>query len=251
MDNLIFSDGKISKITINRPEKQNALNSETIMEITECVRKASSNKACRSILITGAGNRAFCAGADIGYLAGISKKADAEKFFDIFYKMRNTILESKKLVVAAINGYCLGGGNELALACDMRFASEDAVFGQPEVKLGIVPGGGATYSLAGIVGIGKAKEMILLGETLGAEEALRIGLINGVFKKNMLIDSTMQICRSINECGPHAVALAKHAIDSAYAVDYRHEKRAFIESVTSREGKNGINAFLGRRKADF
>lgn len=251
MDNVLFIKGKISRITINRPERHNSLDAKTLGELTACVGKASADKSCRSIIITGAGGKAFSAGADIGYISGISSKAAAEKFFGMFYAMRNSILKSPKLVVAAINGYCLGGGNELAMACDIRIASEDATFGQPEVKLGIVPGGGATYALGQITGVSMARELILTGRSFDAKEALRIGLVSRVLKKEALDSEAIRICKEADSCGPDAIALAKDAINKAYEIDCKNEEEAFVKAVMGKEGREGIKAFLQHRKAYF
>lgn len=251
MGKVLFESGKISRITINRPEKHNALDQETIKLITAYVGKASANKSCRCIVITGSGNDAFCAGADVKSIAGIKTRKEAENLFGLFYNMRKAITESPKAVIAMINGYCLGGGNELAAACDLRIASIDAVFGQPEVRLGIIPGGGATYALQNIIGIGKAKEMILTGKSISSGQAMRIGLVNGVCEAKDLEKNVSYICNEIASCGPNAVALAKSAINKATLSKYGFEKKAFADSILGREGKEGTGAFLEHRKAKF
>lgn len=248
MAKVLFESDVVSKITINRPEKHNALDAETAMLITKYVKKASSDDRCRCIIITGAGDKAFCAGADISQIAKLNTKKEAEEFFDILYKMRKEITESPKAVIAVINGYCLGGGNELAMACDLRIASIDSVFGQPEAVLGIIPGGGATYALQGIVGISRAKEMILTGESISAGKALRIGLVNSLCDKKDLMKIALELCESIVLCGPNAVALAKSAMNNATKADYRYERRAFVDSVISKEGRKGLQVFLERSK---
>ena len=249
MAKVLFEPDVISKITINRPEKYNALDSETAMLITKYVKKASSDSRCRCIIITGTGDKAFSAGADISHIANLKTKKEAGEFFDMLYKMRKEITESPKVVIAVINGYCLGGGNELAMACDLRIASTDSIFGQPETRLGIVPGGGATYSLQKIAGISRAKEMILTGKSISAGKALRIGLVNILRDKKDLMKSAFELCESVVLCSPNAVALAKSAINSASKDDYRCERRAFVDSVLSKEGRKGISVFLERSKA--
>ena len=139
MAKVLFEQDVVSKITINRPEKYNALDAETAMLITKYVKKASSDSRCRCIIITGSGEKSFSAGADVSHIAKLKTKQEAGEFFDILYKMHKEITESPKVVIAVINGYCLGGGNELAMACDLRIASTDSIFGQPEARLGIIP----------------------------------------------------------------------------------------------------------------
>jgi enoyl-CoA hydratase len=248
MAKVLFEPGVVSKITINRPEKYNALDAETAMLITKYVKKASSESRCRCIIITGAGDKAFSAGADVSHIAKLKTKQEAGSFFDILYKMRKGITESPKVVIAVINGYCLGGGNELAMACDLRIASTDSIFGQPEAKLGIIPGGGATYTLQSIVGISRAKEIILTGESISAGKALRIGLVNMLCDKRDLMKSALELCESVVLCSPNAVALAKSAINGAAKTDYRYERRAFVDSVVSKEGRMGISAFIERSR---
>jgi len=248
MAKVLFEQGMVSKITINRPERHNCLDAETAMLITQYVKKASSDSRCRCIVITGAGEKAFCAGADISYIARLKTRKEAEGFFDLLYKMRKAITESPKAVIAVINGYCLGGGNELAMACDLKVASIDSVFGQPEARLGIIPGGGATYALQGIVGISRAKEMILTGKSISAGKALRIGLVNSLCDKRDLMKNTLELCESVVLCGPNAIALAKSAMNKAAKADYRYERRAFVDSVVSKEGRKGILAYLEHSK---
>jgi enoyl-CoA hydratase len=248
MTKVLFESDVVSKITINRPEKHNALDAETAMLITKYVKKASSDGRCRCIIITGAGDKAFCAGADVSHIAKLKTGKEAKEFFDMLYKMRKEITDSPKVVIAAINGYCLGGGNELAMACDLRIASTDSIFGQPEARLGIVPGGGATYALQGIVGISRAKEMILTGKSISAGKALRIGLVNSLCDKKDLMKNALELCESIVLCGPNAVALAKSAMNNEAKADYRYERRAFVDSVISKEGRKGLQVFLERSK---
>ncbi len=247
MAKVLFESGEISKITINRPDKFNALDAETIKLITSYVKKASKDSKCRCIIITGSGGKAFCAGADVNYIAKIKTKREAESFFDLLYKMHKEIEESPKGVIAAINGYCLGGGNELAIACDIRIATIDSIFGQPEAMLGIVPGA-ATYSLPRIIGIGRAKEMILTGKSISSGKALRMGLVNSVCDKNDLMKNATHMCRHIAACSPGAVASAKHVINKTSAPEYRYAKKAFVESLLSKEGRERTKAFLERKK---
>ena len=251
MDKVLVEIGTISRVKINRPEKHNALDIETVELIVRAMAKASECKECRSIVISGSGGSAFCSGADLNYLYGISSQAEAEKAFDLFYKLRRSIIDSGKFVVAMIDGYCLGGGNEIAIACDARFASKGSFFGQPEVKLGLVPGGGSTYALAQLVGLPKAKEMILTGRNMDAYEALYIGLVNGIFEKAELSAAVDSLCNSVAACSPGAVAMAKSAINKVYEPDYRNERIAFARSVVGQEAKDGIRAFLDHKQPKF
>ncbi len=248
MEKVLFEPGVVSKITINRPERHNAIDGETAMLITKYVKKASSDSRCRCIVITGAGGKAFCAGADVSHIAKLKTRKEAGGFFDLLYRMRKEITESPKAVIAVISGYCFGGGNELAIACDLRIASIDSVFGQPEARLGIIPGGGATYSLHSIIGISRAKEMVLTGKSISAGKALRIGLVNSLCDKRDLTKNALELCESVVSCGPNAIALAKSAMNKAAKADYRYERRAFVESVVGKEGRRGIQAFLERNR---
>ncbi len=251
MDKVLVEIGAVSRVTINRPEKHNALDTETAELIVKAMMEASASKECRSIIISGSGGSAFCSGADLNYLYGLSSQAEAEKAFDLFYRLRRSIIDSSKFVVAMIDGYCLGGGNEIAIACDARLASKGSFFGQPEVRLGLVPGGGSTYALAQLVGLPKAKEMILTGRNIDAYEALDIGLVNGIFEKAELSVAVGSLCNSVAACSPGAVAMAKSAINKAYEPDYRNERMAFARSVINPEAKDGIRAFLDHKQPRF
>ena len=192
--NIIYSEGIITEITLNRPDRLNSLNRETLNELKQALNRISENQSCKCAIIKGAGSRAFSAGADLEYLYGLKDKAEAGEFFDLMYSVFHQIELIEKPFIAAIQGYCLGGGNELAIACDIRIASNDSVFGQPETTLGIVPGGGAQHKLPIIIGKEKAEELISTGKMLNAQEALKIGLVSLLVNKQDLYSEAERCC---------------------------------------------------------
>ena len=251
MAKIIVKKGLFTEISINRPEKHNALDAETLGQLSSAIIEASSDKMCKAIIISGAGGKAFSAGADITYLSEISNASDAENAFDTFYSTYKCIWDSSKPVIAAINGYCLGGGNELAMACDFRIATPESTFGQPEVKLGIVPGGGATYKLATLVGLQKARELIFTGNTINAKDALSLGLIDSIISNESLIEEAQKLCNSTASASGKAIGSAKRAINYGIGYDQSEEKKSFIECFISGDAKEGISAFIKHRKPNF
>ncbi|MGH7505465.1 MAG: enoyl-CoA hydratase-related protein, partial [Longimicrobiales bacterium] len=205
-------DDDIAVVTVNRPDKLNALNAATVVELGQAFRAIAEDEAARGVLVTGAGSKAFVAGADIGELAtmgplsGVSVSRDGQQVFRQLERMR-------KPVLAAVNGFALGGGLELALACHLRIASSNAKFGLPEVKLGIIPGYGGTVRLPRIVGRGRALELILTGDMIDAAEAHRIGLVNRVVEPDRLMESARGLLTTIVANGPVALALALESVD--------------------------------------
>jgi len=251
MAKIIIKKGLLTLISINRPEKHNALDSETLGLFSSAIIEASSDKMCKAIIISGAGGKAFSAGADVNYLSEISSARDAEDAFDTFYSTYKCIWDSPKPVIAAINGYCLGGGNELAMACDFRIATPESTFGQPEVKLGIVPGGGATYRLATLVGLQKAREIIFTGNTINAKEALSLGLIDSIISSEHLIEEAEKLCNAMASASGKALSSAKRAINYGIGYDQSEEKKSFIECFISGDAKEGVSAFIEHRKPNF
>jgi enoyl-CoA hydratase len=209
---LLTLQGHIAVLTVNRPKALNALNTDTLLEIGSVIDDISGNNDIYAVIITGAGEKAFVAGADISDMVGMSV-LEARKFGMLGSKTFRKIETMEKPVIAAINGYALGGGLELAMACDIRLASSTAKFGQPEVGLGIIPGFGGTIRLSRLIGQGMAKELILTAKTIDAEEALRIGLINRIVQPVALMDAAMELAESICRQAPIAVRLAKASIN--------------------------------------
>ncbi|CAA9549611.1 MAG: 3-hydroxybutyryl-CoA dehydratase [uncultured Thermomicrobiales bacterium] len=247
-------DGHVGVITINQPGVLNALNSERLHELLATVREASNNPSMRVIVLTGAGDRAFAAGADIREMAGLSRD-EALAFGRLGHATALALETAPQPVIAAVNGFALGGGCELALACDIRYAAENAVFAQPEVGLGIPPGWGATQRLPRLVNPSVAAEMIFTGKRVDAGEALRLGLVNAVFPADVLMERTFDLARMIAAQAPEAVRAAKRliAISRTNHSNQSHseEMRTFAEAFGGFEQQEGMRAFLDKRPAVF
>ena len=250
---LVDRRDRVAIITINRPEKRNALNIQTRAEGAAILDELHDDDAIRVVVFTGAGDKAFIAGADIAEFAG--RTALQQRAIMLERGLFNAIDTFPKPVIAMVNGYCLGGGCELALACDIRIASENASFGQPEINLGIIPGGGGTQRLPRLIGEGKAMEMILTGEIINAQEAFRCGLVNQVVPADHLEAKTMEIANRIAEKSPIALRLAKEAVKLASRSNLdeglRREVDLFALCFSSGDKDEGVKAFLEKRRADF
>lgn len=252
--NLLFNlSNGILTITINRPDKLNALNKLTIQEIGQVIQEAKNNPEVKAILITGAGTKGFVAGADISEFVGLTSeqgKAMAKAGQDIF----KSIEDCSKPVMAAINGFALGGGCELAMACHLRVASDNAKFGQPEVSLGLIAGYGGTQRLTQLIGKTKAMELHLTGDMITAEQALFLGLVNYVVPQPELIPRCLEILERIRSKSPKAIASAIVAIN-AYFMEgtdgYKIEIDEFGKCFSSEDFKEGTSAFLEKRKPAF
>ena len=240
-------------VTINRPDKLNALNKTVFDELNLVLDEIANNKEIRSVIITGAGPKAFIAGADITEFNGLdqaSAKALAKRGQDTFARIEN----SSKPIVAAVNGFALGGGCELAMACHFRIASENAKFGQPEVNLGLIPGYGGTQRLVQLVGKGKAMELLMSAQMVDAQEAKQLGLVNHVTSAENLLAEVKKILTLVNSKAPLAVAAC---IKSANAVfdekqnGYDLEINEFGKCFATNDMKEGTSAFLEKRKAEF
>lgn len=252
--NLILEKhGRVAVITVNRPEKLNALNIATRREILSAFEELRNDQEVRVVVITGAGDKAFIAGADINEFAGRTALQQREimrsgRAFDVMESF-------PKPVIAMINGFALGGGCELAMACDIRIASTRAKLGQPEIKLGIIPGGGGTQRLPRLVGEGKAMELILTGDMIGAEDALRLGLVNHVVAPEDLEAKTMELANRIAGMSPVALMAAKQAVKNAARLDLRAGLEAEIDlfslTFSSEDKEEGVHAFIEKRKPDF
>jgi enoyl-CoA hydratase len=241
-------------ITIDRPKVLNALNAQTVEEIGEAFEAARNDDGVKAVILTGGGEKAFVAGADINELAKmtpISGKATASKGQGVFFEIERF----PKPVIAAINGYALGGGCELALACHIRIASDKAQIGLPEVTLGIIPGYGGTQRLARLVGKGKALEIICTADRIGAAEAEKIGLVNKVVPADQLMATAEEMARKIASRGPVAVRCALEAVMSGSEMPF--EEGQFLEATlfgllcATDDMKEGMNAFLEKRAANF
>lgn len=247
------ADG-IGTITINRPEKRNALSRALIAELDDALGRAAGEKEIRGLILTGAGEKAFVAGADIQELAAISP-VEARAMSLTGQRVYRRLETMGKPSVAAINGFALGGGLELAMACTVRYAADNAKLGQPEVKLGIIPGYGGTQRLPRLVGRGRALELLLSGEVIDAAEAFRIGLVNGVVPPAELIERSRKWLGQVLANAPTAVALAMEAVDAGEGLGLddalRFEAAAFGLSAATQDRTEGMAAFLAKRQPRF
>jgi len=246
--------GAIAYLTINRPKALNALSQATLAEIKSALEDARDNTTVRGVILTGAGNRAFVAGADITEIATISA-VEAAEFTRRGQSVLDLIENLGKPVIAAVNGFALGGGCELAMACTLRLATENAKFGQPEVKLGVTPGFGGTQRLPRLIGKGLALQMILTAEAIDAREALRIGLINEVVAPDRLIARAEEILQIINANAPLAVRFSIEAVNRGLDVGQAEglviERALFAVCASSQDKHEGTSAFLEKRIPQF
>jgi enoyl-CoA hydratase len=247
------TDG-VALITLNRPKALNAINRMMIQELAQVLDQAEEDPETRVVILTGAEEKAFAAGADITEFQHISP-LEALHSSQGFQAAFNRIERLKKPVIAAVNGFCLGAGCELALACDMIFASDRARFGQPEVNLGFIPGGGATQRLSRLIGRARAKELIYTGEMIDAQEAYRIGLVNKVFPAAELMTAVRKLAQQVTSKGAVAIELAKKVIDEGYGVDLTSalalEAKAFALCFGTEDKAEGVTAFLEKRQPQF
>ena len=254
-NNILFEvKNKTGFVTINRPDKMNALNNATLDELKQCFTSIKNDENINVVIVTGAGEKAFVAGADISELNkldGSTGKKFAENGQAVFSLIENL----GKPVIAAVNGFALGGGCELALSCHIRFANEKAKFGQPEVNLGIIPGYGGTQRLTRLVNSGRAAELILTGDLIDANEALRIGLVNKIFSAEELISKAIEFTEKISSKGQVAVRKALLAIVSCDELSesdgLNYEAKLFAEGCGSEDFREGTSAFLEKRKPNF
>lgn len=247
------SDG-IGIITINRPDAMNAMNSDVVSELSITISDMIADKEIGVIIITGSREKAFVAGADIKAMQQMNAE-DALEFGKTGQEMTLVIENSPKPVIAAVNGFALGGGCEISLACHIRVASENAIFGQPEVLLGLIPGWGGTQRLPKIVGTGIANELITTGNQISAQEAHRIGLVNHVVTQTELMDTCKEIGKKILNNGPNAIAKSLNCIhesfDKSIEDGLEFEVKAFANLFSTEEAKEGLSAFVEKRKANF
>ena len=245
------NDG-ITVMTISAPKSLNALNSTILKEMSDFI--GSLDAKTRVLIITGDGEKSFVAGADISEMAHLNEPQGFE-FGRLGAQVFRRIETLPIPVIAAINGFALGGGCELAMSCDIRICSSNAKFGQPEVGLGIIPGFSGTYRLPKLIGQGYAKEMIYTGKVIRADEALRIGLVNAVYEQPELMEKAMEMARMMLKNAPVAIGLAKQSINEGYDLDadgaIALENKLFGKCFATRDQKEGMDAFLNKRKAEF
>jgi enoyl-CoA hydratase len=249
----ISVDGSLALVTINREDKLNALSSEVIGELTQAAAALEVSDEVRVVVVTGAG-KAFVAGADISEMQDLSP-VQAQAFAEMGGALGHSIETSEKPWIAAVNGFAFGGGCELALACDFIYAADKAKFGQPEVKLGVIPGFGGTQRLARRIGVAKAKELCMTGDVIDAAEALRIGLADAVVPQAELMDKVKKLAGRIAANGPLAVAEVKRLVHQGQSTSLEHalalEQRSFGLLFATSDQREGMQAFLAKRAAQF
>lgn len=250
---LIDRRGPVAFVRFNRPEKLNAMSLKMKDEIVEALNDCERDGAIRVVVFTGQGDKAFVAGADITEFQGRTPLEQWNLYRPPF--LYDAVDRFPKPVIAMINGYCLGGGCELAMSCDIRIASERAELGQPEINIGIIPGGGGSQRLPRLVGLGKAMQLILTGERISAAEAHRIGLVDEVVPHDQLESTTLRIANAIAEKSPVAVQLAKEAVKASARMPLdqglRYEHSLFSLIFSSRDKEEGVSAFLEKRRPRF
>lgn len=241
----------IFTVTINRPDKLNALNKDVMNDLNEVINEIESNNEIRGVILTGSGQKGFVAGADISEFTGLDSAAGKElarKGQEIFFKFENC----SKPVIAAVNGFALGGGCELAMACHFRIASDNAKFGQPEVNLGLIPGYGGTQRLVQLIGKGRALELLMTGNMIDASIALEYGLVNHVVPQDDLLPKAKMLLEVITSKAPLAIARCIKAANAVYGTQgYQEELNGFGECFETEDMKEGTTAFLEKRKAKF
>ena len=246
---------RVATITMNRPEAYNTITVGMAKEVLEALGEVAADDEMRAVVITGAGGKAFCTGADIKEARERGTLQLEKRFLALTNEMINAIEALPKPVIAAVNGYCLGGGYEIALACDFIIASEDASFGFPEIKLGVLPAAGGTQRLPRLIGKLKAKELLLLGERISAKEAERFGMVTKVVKKDELMNSASELAQRLAGMAPLAVRQIKTLVNEGMEMPLSEALHFADEAATwllvSEDRKEGIKAFLEKRKAEF
>jgi enoyl-CoA hydratase len=241
-------------LTVDRPEAMNALDLEHLEALRDRLAELAADDEARVVVLTGAGEKAFVAGADIKYMQGLDVLG-ARRWGELGHECGNLLETMPKPTIAALNGFALGGGCELALACDLRLASTNARLGQPEINLGVLPGWGGSLRLARATSLGFAKELVLTGRQVGAEEALERGLVNAVHEPGELMDKTLELCRTLAEKSPLALAYAKEAVNLALQGDHRAnlatEARLFAMLFATEDQREGMAAFSEKRTPEF
>jgi enoyl-CoA hydratase len=251
---LLSFEGEIGILAINRPKALNALNIETLRDIQAGIQEVRDHSEMKVLIMIGSGEKAFVAGADIAEMKGMNS-IEALNFAKLGHLTLKMIQDLDRPVIAAVNGFALGGGTEIALACDFIYASENARFGFPEVTLGIFPGFGGTQRLPRLIGKGKAKELILTGKMITAQEAYQMGIVNRVFPQASLMEETKKVALQIAASGTIGVRLAKMVVDAGFNMDLTEacslESFAFSFGFTTEDQKEGMAAFVEKRKPNF
>lgn len=254
-ENILFEiqDG-VGLLTFNRPKALNALNPATLEEVSDVIDTVGKDEAVRVLVLTGAGDKAFVAGADISEfpkMNPLQARLFAERGQEVFFKLESL----PRPVIACVNGFALGGGCELAMSCDFIYASDKARFGQPEINLGIIPGFGGTQRLSRLVGRAKAKELCMTGEMIDAQQAKELGLAAKVFPADQLVEETLKVARQLALKSPGALRAIKLVTDRGFDVDLKNgcalEAEAFGNAFASQDAKEGVAAFLEKRKPVF
>ena len=251
---LLEIEQNIATITFNRPKVLNAMNLEVLGEIYEAVSDCANNDDVRVVIFTGAGDKAFVAGADIAQMQNATS-VEILKLMEAGHRTMRLIETMPKPAIAAVNGFALGGGTEIALACDIRFASEKAVFGQPEILIGVIPGWGGTQRLPRLIGMGLAKEIILSGTQINAARAYEIGLVNKVFPADKLMEETKKFAQKLAALPAFALKMAKNSINYGFDMSLDNASALEIGSIAqcfaTEDQKEGMSAFLEKRKPNF
>jgi enoyl-CoA hydratase len=245
---------QVATITLNRPESLNALNTALLTELRDALEAAEADAAVRVVVITGAGGKAFCAGADVAEL--LKKTPEEARAFSQWFQGIFTVIETlRKPVIAEIRGFCLGGGLELALACDVRIASDTSTFGLPEVNLAIIPGGGGTQRLPRLIGKTKALEMLMTGEPIDATEAVRLTLVNKIVPVEELDRAVDMFVQKLLTKSPSTLGILKEAVNKGLEMDLEqaleYETGCFEDALKTEGAQEGLKAFLEKRKPDF
>jgi enoyl-CoA hydratase len=254
MSVFVERDDAVAIVTVDRSDALNALDVETLTELRDRLEDLATDAGTRAVVLTGAGDRAFIAGADIKYMSGLDVN-QAKAWGALGHETAGLLEKMPQPTIAAINGFALGGGCELALACDLRYASANAKLGQPEIKLGIIPGWGGTQRLARATTLGFAKELILTGRSVDATEALQRGLVNAVYEPQELMPKSLETARELAKLSPIALASAKAAANRALQGDHAgnltSEADHFGALFSSEDAKEGLSAFVEKREARF
>ncbi|MBW1682916.1 MAG: enoyl-CoA hydratase/isomerase family protein [Deltaproteobacteria bacterium] len=254
-ENIIFEiDGAIAVIRFNRPKALNAINPDVLKEVNQAMDQVEANSGVKVLILTGEGDKAFVAGADIAHMVNLTP-LQGRKFSRDGQELMFRLEALPIPVIACVNGFALGGGTEIAMACDFIYASENAKFGQPEINLGIIPGFGGTQRLARLVGKAMARELCMTGAMISAAEAKEIGLVNKVFPPDQLWEETMKTARVLASKGKVSMKAVKQCINRGYEVDLRSgcymEADGFAVCITSPDQREGMTAFLEKRKPEF
>ena len=247
-------ENDICKIIINRPEQYNSVNIDVLGELEAILADLKNNNDCKVIILTGEGHKAFIAGADIKSMSNMDSK-NAQEFAKYGQRVTTVIEEYPKPIIAAVNGYAFGGGCEIAIACHIRYASENAIFSQPEVNLGLIAGWGGTYRLPKLIGYGRAMEMLLSGNHINAINALEYGLINKIYKSEELLNESIKLASILIEKAPIALSYTIKSINNGSKYDkntsLEEEQKYFSKLFQTSDTNEGIDAFINKRKAKF